>query len=669
MSDAEIYQLIIDNKDYFINHDIFAYILRAIQWSITTFLKTVVDQCENIYNLSFRFIDFTTWTGVSDFINEFKIIFVGILVVAVAGLGVMYVIDWEQKPGLMKITQNVLIGLLFLTCSTLFLNQLNDLLVIGTTAITSTYSGDGHSSNSVIRDNLYDLYYADSNYENGLADIASSGMPHYPDLTDDDIDMIDLKEIVDLDTDLKSSSKDILSKRITYVYGGSASGVMYLTDVSNDVLGIQLLGNGYYRYSFDFLTALLTFVAFIVIYIIMAYKVFKFILEIITGELLGFIHAANITNSQRIIKILTCIRDMYIMILFSAILIKVFLLIQEFLASTEPFSSNNFIRAVFILFAAFALADGPNIIEKLTGVDAGLSSGFSKLYAFSRAATAPLHLASGVTGMGLSLYQQHKVMKGMRDIADAMRDSLGNRPDMPDSSQNQSSGPESHSTNTQEDNSQGHSNNRSDNTADFQNNASDSSNKQTEMRDGLDTYATDSSAYDTDAAQRNEPTGAESSTYSDSIAMDQNVNDSNEEVTENNSTPLESPENLENRSPLQPGMEKSDGAKKEDSVSLTDKDLGNQPISDTAPPQHDSPLPPASPGSTIDGELSMRDSQMDDYVSKTIGDNTADTDVAKRNITTRYEGSLLSPDYTNEKDLRKGMEQNDSGRHSTEKNL
>ena len=54
MSDAEIYQLILDNKDYFTNHDIFEYILRAIQWSITSFLKTIVDQCENIYNLSYR---------------------------------------------------------------------------------------------------------------------------------------------------------------------------------------------------------------------------------------------------------------------------------------------------------------------------------------------------------------------------------------------------------------------------------------------------------------------------------------------------------------------------------------------------------------------------------------------------------------------------------------
>lgn len=34
-----------------------------------------------------------------------------------------------------------------------------------------------------------------------------------------------------------------------------------------------------------------------------------------------------------------------------------------------------------ILFLAFALIDGPNIIEKLTGVDAGLKSGFGKLAA------------------------------------------------------------------------------------------------------------------------------------------------------------------------------------------------------------------------------------------------------------------------------------------------
>ena len=110
-------------------------------------------------------------------------------------------------------------------------------------------------------------------------------MPHYESLTDSDIDQIDFTEIMDPDNSrLKSNSTDILKKEVLFTQENIPAEDR-LTDVTYDFFGITWLGNGYYRYTFQFFTALITFIAFLIIYIILSYKVVRFVWEIIMGQL------------------------------------------------------------------------------------------------------------------------------------------------------------------------------------------------------------------------------------------------------------------------------------------------------------------------------------------------------------------------------------------------
>ena len=104
----------------------------------------------------------------------------------------------------------------------------------------------------------------------------------------------------------------------------------------------------------------------------MAYKVVRIIFELAANRVLAVLYSADLTGGQKTMKILTSIKDSYIVMLFSAIMIKLFTMMNTYISSKFP--DDALVRNLFILFIAFAVCDGPNIIEKLTGIDAGLKS-------------------------------------------------------------------------------------------------------------------------------------------------------------------------------------------------------------------------------------------------------------------------------------------------------
>lgn len=420
MTQEEIFKILTENAQYFDNNNIFSMAIRSIEWLIVKFLKRLVNQCETLFSMTIGLVDFTHYSSVQDFLTEWQGLFVVLLGISLILIGTMYIVNWEKKPTWIQLVQNGLIGFFFITSSFYILGKINTTLVQGTDAVIETYGDEEGSGSVIVRDNLFDLYYADHQYANGLADITDKGMPHYESLTDSDIDQIDFTEIMDPDNSrLKSNSTDILKKEVLFTQENIPAEDR-LTDVTYDFFGITWLGNGYYRYTFQFFTALITFIAFLIIYIILSYKVVRFVWEIIMGQFLGIIYAANLTSSQKILKTLDCIKNAYLMILLSTICMKFFLLMQTYLNSVEPFKSHAIVRCLLILFSAFSLADGPNMVEKMTGYDAGLSSGFGKMYALMRGASMPLHLGSSIAHTGISFAQQHVIKNAMNNMSESL---------------------------------------------------------------------------------------------------------------------------------------------------------------------------------------------------------------------------------------------------------
>lgn len=122
---------------------------------------------------------------------------------------------------------------------------------------------------------------------------------------------------------------------------------------------------------------------------------------------MAFLYSADITGSKKTLKILSSIKDNYIVLILTSVLIKVFLIFQTYISA--KLGSHPITQSIILFFAAIAVCDGPNIIQQLTGVDAGLQSGVERILATTRFAQASLR--------NVTDHQRYRIQKGLQERA------------------------------------------------------------------------------------------------------------------------------------------------------------------------------------------------------------------------------------------------------------
>ena len=104
------------------------------------------------------------------------------------------------------------------------------------------------------------------------------------------------------------------------------------------------------------------------------------------------------------VRILSSIRDEYYALCFTAITIRTYFVFTDFVKIQA--GDHGILRGLITLFVTFCVIDGSNIMQQITGVDAGLSSMTGKILAGS-------HILQGAKN---SLYQ-HQMKSAMKHPA------------------------------------------------------------------------------------------------------------------------------------------------------------------------------------------------------------------------------------------------------------
>lgn len=105
--------------------------------------------------------------------------------------------------------------------------------------------------------------------------------------------------------------------------------------------------------------------------------------------------------------------------LYTMVSIKLYLLAVDYIMA----NFTGVIRGGIILCLAFAIIDGPIMIEKILGLDAGLQSGTAKILAMA-------HLMSSSARNTMSMVQSHRMNQSMRDMRNAMTTESHSQSDM-----------------------------------------------------------------------------------------------------------------------------------------------------------------------------------------------------------------------------------------------
>lgn len=368
--------------DILSNESIFKDVIRTFLWGLTKFLVWLCDACENLLYLANKTLGFIYSDSVSEFISEWRYVIIGVLVLSVLIFGITLIVQHKQDRS--KLLTNIVIAICILTGITTLIPTLSTRTADWSQSLLDSYSS---SSETVIQGATTDLYYMDAN------DFSNAAEKKKNNLSAAQIVNINPTEVISASDGV--ANKDVFSYRLNYDKNGNP----IIDDIDDS--GISWNNDCYYRYHIDFTTIFITLIATAIVMIFTAFKVVKITFDIIVHEILATLMAAgDWANGQKLKEVIKSLFALFFSVFMCSVMMKMYFM---FSAWTSTNIDNNIGRAFLLVFAAFAVIDGPNIVEKLFGVDAGLSSVFrsvSTMFFASRGAASVIHGTRNIVNSG-----------------------------------------------------------------------------------------------------------------------------------------------------------------------------------------------------------------------------------------------------------------------------
>lgn len=462
------------NSQYLKQETITSSFFRSLGGFIMGLLAKLANAANKLYTLSFEWLDFSTKSGgAKNLISGVSALILAIFTLSLIILGILIV--FGDRKNLTPV-RNLFIAICVFAGGATAITTLNSFVITSKNAILQdTNLSPGTTA---VFSSIYDV--AEYMNSNGLESMSKTSPPKsmstlYKGLNSESVESFrvnDINNVMFKDNASSDKDADILGHRVTTVpdpsiiddsdaaesslsSGARATGgrvnkekselVKKYSDGKGHYVGVidaesddfiklmhNATGNGaYYAYYIDWLPMLLELFATTLVLFILAYKTFRLIIEIFVGEILVAIQAPQIHNGKKIRDLLTGIRDTYLTLIFSVLCLKIYFIILSYIKSAPVFagSGNSLVRSIFIIFAAMTVIDGPNIIEKVTGQDAGLKSGWGLVAGSMMAGRTISHTAKGAnrTAGGIlgALSGSEKPKTGLGKLAGAVPGAAG----------------------------------------------------------------------------------------------------------------------------------------------------------------------------------------------------------------------------------------------------
>ena len=370
-SEADDLQWYRDNSAVLENRSIIRDALRSIGWGVTKLVCKLANVAETLYTKTFGLIDITNYPQVNNLLETLKPVLAALTVLCCAGLGLMLLVQQEKRPPLLR---NILLGMVAVSASAYLFSAANDLVIsfrdgiLGGEEVSQSYT--------LVNSNLIDLVNVDLQSDiNALNYKAGKGILYGAGIADQyDMDGIDLSETLDWYT--KSNGKDLygwsanFNNRVKFRLAHTADGDV--TQKNYDGITKANIGNEfYYRYSFDFWGCLLQLGALCILFLALCYKNIRIAYELVVGRIMAYLFAADIGGGEKLKNTLLFVRDTYITMCVCVLSVKLY---EIMVGAITSFGLTGLGKGLVSLFIAYAVIDGPNLVERILGMDAGLSS-------------------------------------------------------------------------------------------------------------------------------------------------------------------------------------------------------------------------------------------------------------------------------------------------------
>ena len=86
--------ILVDHKELFTQNDIFVSVFKIVGWWFVMGLASLASSSADLYDTCFGFIDFTTWSKVNTYIDEYQVVFGAILSLSLLCIGIILMVQF-----------------------------------------------------------------------------------------------------------------------------------------------------------------------------------------------------------------------------------------------------------------------------------------------------------------------------------------------------------------------------------------------------------------------------------------------------------------------------------------------------------------------------------------------------------------------------------------------
>ncbi|EPB9406543.1 pLS20_p028 family conjugation system transmembrane protein [Clostridium perfringens] len=340
-------------SEYFSKSNFIIYGFRLVGWFIIKGLGFLVDKLEDVVKSVTVVTDFFNSPEIANLINKFRSLLYLLLVASIIFIGYQLVIN--KKFDRSKLPMNIILALCIIVVMPLAMSKANIL----TNKVIGEIQGESQFSDQIISNNVTDLYLLDQ-----------ANFPIKDDGTVGDIDpknnvgnnITKINPIEEIDRD-KVNNKKVFENEIIFDSKGEAK--------LNKIVGLFKWDDEYYRYHINYMTIIVTLLITAFVMIFTSVKMIKLSIELAFSKVMTtFVAVADLSNGQRMRQSVNGIISIFVAMISTMLMLKLYILGTAYLS--DKISGIGTICAM--LGCAIFVIDGPNYIEKMFGVDAGLSS-------------------------------------------------------------------------------------------------------------------------------------------------------------------------------------------------------------------------------------------------------------------------------------------------------
>ena len=382
--------------------NVFESCIRWLGWGLITLLAKLVNGIESTANKVYTINGFFNSSEVNQLIDKYEPLVWTILAISIGILGFRIIFNRQQNRN--ELPSNILFSILVVVLLSTFMTKMNDITKV---AISSINNSNQSLTNTLVKESLYDIYYLDDN------DFNLAGEKN--NISADSIYNIDINEALDT-SEVKDS--DLFKKKIIFKENGDKK----LVKLEKGWFSIDEM---YYRYNIDFISVIISLGAIGIAFVCIMLKVIRLLFELAFNKLfITLLAFADISDGKRLKEMVKHIISIFIVIFITAVLTNMYMLYNSWITKSlvaNGLGNNGILKILFIVGGAIAVIDGPNLVERILGIDAGLKSSWGTLmagYGVAKGALNSGKLLAGVVpklgnGLALGMAGASGAMSGM----------------------------------------------------------------------------------------------------------------------------------------------------------------------------------------------------------------------------------------------------------------